>query len=144
MKFGHGRNQGKTETASWRGAACLETIEAAKHLCALFFWNALTVIEDGGDDCVAFLFEADLNVRPLRRVANGVLDEIGGKLKEQIAVARNRDMLLYLRIEPVPQVLGDRSERRGDELEDLGEIDACETRLACTRLDLCDAQERRE
>src|SRR5262245_55829904 len=111
MEFGNGPHQCETKPASRCSAAGFKTVTAAKDPGTLLFWNALTVVENGCNDFITFLFEAHLNVGAARSVTDGVLDEIGGKLKEQVRIATDRNIIRNRRYKPVPSVLGDGSER---------------------------------
>src|SRR5689334_23500480 len=94
MKIGNRRHHAQAETAARRRSASFEPIQSPEHLVMLLLRNARPFV---GDDALEFLPGApqlDGDRRWHGNMRQGVFDEIGEELREEVAVASELAALL--------------------------------------------------
>src|SRR5947209_17906305 len=84
------------------------TIEPPQHRVALLFADARTGIRDADDRFVAATRQLDLHLAALRRKLDGVVDKVGDRLEQEIAVAAHAQPVSHLDPQIDILVLGDR------------------------------------
>ena len=89
MQLGDGCDEAQPEAAAGRRALALQSVEATEDILALEFRDAGPAVGHNGDEMLAARREVDVDLRPLWRMAHGVLDQVGEELRQQLAIARD-------------------------------------------------------
>ena len=144
VQTGNRRNKTQAETIAGRATAALQPIEALQHAFTLRKRNTRPIVGDGHDgDAVV---EHDLERNPAARspMLDRVVDQVGKRVKQQIAITGNEQVVLTDDLEAPAAFLGGRIEQLRNIACHLREIEAAERRRARIRLNLRDARERGE
>ena len=144
VKAGHGGDEAEAETIARRAAAALEAIEAPEHVQMLVRGDARSVVRNGDHGSTIIAADGDGHLTGRAPVLDGVVDEVGHGVEQEVAVGADEDRLAVHDPDMSALVLCRGVEQLHDLGGDLGEIDGTERCRAIGCLDLRDAGERRE
>src|SRR5580704_3271746 len=93
VKAGHGGDEAEAETIARRAAAALEAIEAPEHVQMLVRGDARSVVRNGDHGSTIIAADGDGHLTRRAPVLDGVVDEIGHGVEQEVAVGADEDRL---------------------------------------------------
>lgn len=140
VQFHNRGDKAQPQTAAIRRPRPFKSVETAEDIFTLLLGNAGTCVGDVHDKSARFRCQMDRNLSARRTMTDGILDEIGEKLHEKLAIAANvRRTRATRRIcEPVAGIFGHNVVDIADVGQRLRQIDRDEAGFASAGLDLRD------
>jgi hypothetical protein len=90
MKMGDGRNKAKPESVAGREAASLKPVETLKNLLTFFARDSRPIIGNRDHGIASALFDLDRHSARLMAMLDGIVDEIGHCLEQEVPVSPDK------------------------------------------------------
>jgi len=143
MEIGNCSCQGQAEAVARRAAAAVHPDEALQHLPVHLLGNAESVVGDDADRPRRPGRRGQDNCGSRRLMVDGILDQVGKQLRQQIAVALHHEARLHICAQGSAVVLRHRRIGIAKPGDDLRKIDRAEATALLAGFDLGNTQERR-
>src|SRR5271169_4034732 len=100
MQIGNRRNQAKAEAVSRPVAAALESIEPSQYVIAFFDRNSGSPITDRENRPIGASRDGDLDLTPIAAMLDRVVDKIGDRVEQEIAIADHGHCFACTKLQP--------------------------------------------
>src|SRR5262245_39685513 len=144
MQLDDGRDQTETKTQSGRMAALVRSIEASRDDLALARADARSTVAHAHDAFASEVHQLELYAAALWRELHGVIDQIGDRLEQEVAVAAHHCFDVGSNFEGNVLVLGNRLVEVAHLAHDIRQGDLAEPFQAPALLDLGYSQQCRD
>ena len=141
MELGNGGNKAQAQAVAGSAATPFQPIKALEDVLKFTGGNSRPVVCDRNDGNTIALGDLHGHLAAFAPMFNGVVDEIGHRIEQEISVAGNEDALMPNGTEVSALVFRSGIKELHDLPCDLGEIYRAERGFSITRLDLRDARE---
>jgi hypothetical protein len=141
MQIGNRCNQAKTEAVPRPITAALEPIKPSQHVIAFFDRNSRSSIADRENRPIGASRDGDLDLAPIAAMLDRVVDKIGDRVEQEIAIADRGHCFTCRQLELDGSFLRRGLEQFYNLANDLAQIGVAERSHTVARLDLRDPQQ---
>ena len=141
MQIGNRCDQAKTKAVSGPVAAALEPIEPSQHMIAFFDRYSGSAIADRENRPFGASRDGDTDRASIAAMLYGVVDKIGDRVEQEIAIADHGHCFARRKLEPDGLFLRRGLEQFYDFANDLAQIGVAKRGRPIARLDLRDPQQ---
>ena len=144
METGDGGDKAEAEPVAGSAAASFKPVEALEDVLTFIDGNSRPVIGDRNDGTAIVLLTSTVTRPAVTAMFDGVVDEIGHRVEQEVSIARDEHALIPDDIEMPALVFRRGIEQLHDLARDLGQVYGTERGCSIIRLYLRDPRERGE